>query len=161
MTSAATKPNGTSLGQTEVWIDRQGNEYRIDDMSVGYKANVIRFLERRAPHIVRKAVGRAVADAFISATSVVYKPVPCVQCEGHNGDGTKKIHRFEHGVDHLPYDVDKYPDETDAMVDGLWDRALAQAPKYTDAEAVELVRATPLMQRLIDDVQHGRGGDIG
>lgn len=159
--STVTETKGTSLGQTEVWVDRQGREHRVDDMSVRYKANVIGFLERRAPHIVREAIGRKVADAIISATAVMFRPVPCVQCEGLDGDGTMRVHRFEHGVDHMVYDIDKYPDETDAMVDDVWQKALAAAPSYTAEEAVELVRQTPFMQRLIADVEAGRGGDDG
>lgn len=159
--STTVEAKGVSLGQTEIWVDRRGVEHRVDEVSVRYKTNVIGFLERGAPRIVSKAVGRKVADAIVSATAVMFKPVPCVQCEGLDGDGTKKIHRWEHGVDHLMVDPDKYPDETDGMVQNLWDQALAAAPSYTAEEAVEMVRGTPFMQRLIEDVAAGRGGDDG
>lgn len=148
------------FGQTEFWKNRDGAVIRIDDMSVGYKRNVVRFVERHAPQMVREAVARKTADALITAMSAAFRPVPCVQCEGLDGDGTMRVHRYAHGVDHLMFDPEKYPDETDAMVDGLWDKAMAAAPSYTDAEAVEKVRATPLMRRLIEDVANNRGGSI-
>lgn len=100
--SAATETRGTSFGQTEIWIDRQGVEHRVDEMSVRYKANVVRFIERRASNLVT-------------------------------------------------VDADKYPDEVEGMLPDL--------PKITNAEAVDLVRRTPLMKRLIEDIEAGRGGD--
>lgn len=36
------------LDQDEIWTDKEGNQHRIDEMSVRYKANVVAFLERRA-----------------------------------------------------------------------------------------------------------------
>lgn len=159
-TMSAFAERDTSFGQTDLWKNQAGQVIRIDDMSVSYKANVVRFLERRAPNIVKRAVSHKVADAVIAATARLFKPVPCVMCEGLNGDGTMQIHRFAHGVDHSLYDTEKYPDENDAMVEDLWGKARAATPSYTDAEAVAMIRATPLMQRLIDDVAHNRGGAI-
>lgn len=158
---ATTKPKGANLGQTEIWIDQRGKGHRIDEMSVRYKTNVVNFLDRRAPSIVRKAAARAAADRLMKATSRLFEPMPCVQCEGLDGDGTMKVERWAHGVDHAPYDVDKYPAETDAMVDQLWDDLFDAAPSYTDAEAIELVRQTPLVQRLLDDIAANRGGQDG
>lgn len=144
--STATESKGISLGQTEVWVDRQGREHLVEEMSVRYKANVIGFLERRAPRIV----GRALADHYVAQVGRMFQPVPCVQCEGLDGDGTRKINRWQHGVDHLIVDPDKYPDEVDAMLPDL--------PTVTNDEAVEMVRRTPFMKRLIDDVASGLGG---
>lgn len=149
--SAATETKGTSFGQTEVWIDRQGVEHRVDEMSVRYKANVIRFIERRAPRIV----GRAMADALIKRLGEVSSYTPCVGPDGvsecnidQRGDG------WAHGVFHGAV----FPgSEIDNMLGSL----PIELPTVTNEEAVEMVRRTPFMQRLIEDVEHGRGGDDG
>jgi hypothetical protein len=39
------------LNQDQVWPDAQGNRHDISEMSVRYKANVVRYLERRAKHL--------------------------------------------------------------------------------------------------------------
>lgn len=144
----------TSLGQTEIWVDQRGVEHGIDEMSVRYKANVVRFLERRAPGMV----ARALAARYFELVGKLFEPVPCVL--GEMPDGTavecgaaRHGNRWEHGVDHLMLDYDKYPDEVDAMIPDL--------PTVTNDEAVDMVRRTPLVQRLIADVEAGAGGDDG
>jgi hypothetical protein len=141
--------NKTPLNQTEFWIDQKGNRHELDEMSVRYKTNVLGFLERRAPRIV----GRALAERLITAASLMLQPIPCVLCEGIDGDGTKKIDRWAHGIDHAPFDIEKYPD--------LSEELMPKVASISDAEAVELVRRTPLAMRLIDDIANARGGDDG
>lgn len=36
------------LDQTEVWVNREGEEIRVDEIDARYAANICRFLERRA-----------------------------------------------------------------------------------------------------------------
>lgn len=43
------------LTQTEVWFDADGNEIRLEDMSLRYLKNVLGFLERRADRLKRAA----------------------------------------------------------------------------------------------------------
>lgn len=143
------EPKGTSLNQTEIWVDRQGVEHRVDDMSVRYKANVIGFLERRASHMV----ARVLVDRLLQTMDRMAAPVPCVigvrdgedvECEVARGGG-----RWAHGVDHQLVDFDEHPE------------AVPDLPKVNHDEAVAMVRRTPFMQRLIADVEAGRGGDDG
>lgn len=39
------------LWQTEVWYPKEGPAIRVDEMSLRYKQNVLKFLERRAPNL--------------------------------------------------------------------------------------------------------------
>lgn len=143
------QPKGVSLGQTDIWVDRQGAEHLVDEMSVRYKANVIGFLERRAPHIVAEVL----VKQLFAAMARMAAPVPCVigerngeavECEVARGGG-----RWAHGVDHQMLDFDEHPE------------SVPDLPSVSNDEAVAMVRRTPFMQRLIADVEAGRGGEDG
>jgi hypothetical protein len=43
----------TVLYQDEVWYPREGDSVRLDEMSLRWKLNLVRFLERRAPQLQR------------------------------------------------------------------------------------------------------------
>ena len=71
ITQVPSSETSTNLGQTEIWVDKQGVTHRIEEMSVRYKENVVHFLLRRAPSIV----GRAMVDAQVRALEKLYEPM--------------------------------------------------------------------------------------
>lgn len=143
-----TKQQATSLGQAEIWFDVRGNEHRIDEMSVRYKTNVVAMIERHAPRIVANAI----ADALIANLSRSGRTVPCVFCDQR---GITKPHEWEHGVWHGSGPV------PGSEADQMFQENLPELPSITVDEAVEMVRRTPLVARLIEDIAAGRGGTDG
>jgi hypothetical protein len=143
-----TKQQATSLGQTEIWFDQRGNEHRIDEMSVRYKTNVLRMIERHAPRIVANAMVDALVAKLMSASSTV----PCVDCDQR---GITKPHEWEHGAWHGSGPV------PGSEADQMFQYVLPEMPSMSTEEAVEMVRRTPLVARLIEDIAAGRGGTDG
>lgn len=135
----------TSLNQTQLWTDRSGDTHRLDDMSVAYKTNVLQFLERRASHIV----GRALADQLIERLSNAPR---FTECAGPNGQGCGATHEWAHGAWHgngpMP----------GSEADGLdFDLEL---PALSHDEALAFIRKTPLVRRLTNDIELGLGGEV-
>lgn len=152
--SAATKA-GTNLGQTEVWIDKAGVEHQVAAMSVRYKANVVRFLERRAVKIVVDALIRRDMDAMsqvvpcVIGARIVNGVEEAVECGARHEWG----HGVWHGVGPAP-DDDAFDVWSDSRGEALFDLL----GSVTHEDAVTILRRTALLARLIDDVEAGAGG---
>ena len=133
------------LNQDQVWVDVNGNLHQIDAMSVRYKGNVIRFVERRA-----KTLGMGYALGEIAA---IFAPI-----------GREVIN--DQGDDHvvLPNGEVKYGaivyggPRGDMACDAL-ENQLAEDDARRSADPVGWIRDTKLMRRLIADVDAGLGGE--
>jgi len=141
----------TDMSQTEIWVDRHGVEHRIDDMSLDYKRAVVGFIERRATRMVHRAVIAKYVDRIIALPTTI----PCVECE-HRGN--MHPHEWEHGVWH---GVGPAPgSEAEAILSedpgydplGLDRIGPFLAAEFPPERCVEIVRSTPLMQRMLRDI---------
>lgn len=142
---AATTRNGAHgiyvlLNQGHLWVDRGGRRHDIAEMSVRYKRNVIGFLERRARYLVTMH-GTGQLEA-------IFAPIGR-EVLGEREDGSPVLGEVVYGGPRGEMAQDRFD----------WEMQRAQAEREDDP--VGWLRTTPLLRRLIDDVENNRGGTDG
>lgn len=132
------------LSQDQQWNDIEGNTVRIDDMSVGYKRNVLRFLAKRATGLgslysFGQTMNRAGGGFY--------------ECAGPNGDGCGATHEWAHGVFHGAV----YPG---SEIESMYADEDTRTMEAVHADPIRWLYSTALGKRLRDDINARIGGHI-
>ena len=125
------------LNQDSVWVDAQGKQHALAEMSVRYKDNVVRFIERRAAILAWKY--------GLGEIESIYAPIgrEIIGMDDNNKPRLGALIMGGPRGDAACDAVESFMDEGD--------RARLEDP-------VAWIRTTKLMQRLAADVATGVGG---
>jgi hypothetical protein len=128
------------LSQASVWVDRQGRRHDVASMSVRYKRHVVGFLERGA-----RIYGLYYQLGRTSTPLGFYSPYVI----GHDADGNPVESREQIYVGPSELSLD------------LIERDERETDRLIEADPVAWLRSTPLVARLLADIDAGRGGTDG